>query len=127
MFKKIDHVEIVPTDINRTIEFYVSVLGFKLKERYPVPMPPMREIAFLELGGSVIELISAENPAAQRKQWETGYRAIAIEVENMAAAVDYLKGKGVPATWGPMVIGNSVRAEIQDPDGLLIELRQWGV
>ena len=51
MFKKIDHIEIIPADINRTIEFYVSVLGFNIKERFPVPMVPMREIAYLELGG----------------------------------------------------------------------------
>lgn len=126
MFKKIDHIEIVPTDINRTIEFYVSVLGFKIRERFPVPMPPMKEIAYLELGGTVIELISVDKPAAApHKQWEVGYRAIAIEVDNMDSTINYLKGKGIGITWGPMAAGKSVRAEIQDPDGLPIELRQW--
>ena len=126
MFKKIDHVEIVPTDIDRTIEFYVSILGFKVRQRYPGPMAPMTEIAYLELGGTVIELISVENPAAALPaQWETGYRAIAIEVEDMDAAVNYLKSKGIAITWGPMAAGKSKRAEIQDPDGFPIELRQW--
>ncbi len=126
MFKKIDHIEIVPTDINRTIEFYVSVLGFKVRERFPVPMPPMKEIAYLVLGGTVIELISVEKPAAKPQEpWVVGYRAIAIEVENMDATVNYLKSKGVAITWGPMAAGKSIRAEIQDPDGLPIELRQW--
>jgi glyoxylase I family protein len=126
MFKKIDHIEIVPTDINRTIEFYVSVLGFKIRERFPVPMAPMKEIVYLELGGTVIELISVETPAAEpRKQWEVGYRAIAIEVEDMDSTVNYLKSKGITITWGPVATGRSKRAEIQDPDGLPIELRQW--
>jgi glyoxylase I family protein len=62
-------------------------------------MPPMKEIAYLELGGTVIEHISVEDPAAASKnQWEAGYRAIAIEVENMDAAVNYLKGKGIALT-----------------------------
>lgn len=126
MFKRIDHMEIIPTDIDRTIEFYVSVLGFKIRERFPIPKTPMKEIAYLELGDTVIELISIEAPAAEPpKQWAVGYRAIAIEVEDMDSAVNYLKGKGIPITWGPVSTGKSKRAEIQDPDGLPIELRQW--
>lgn len=126
MFKKIDHIEIVPTDINRTIEFYVSVLGFKIRERFPVPIPPMKEIAYLELGGTVIELISVEKPAATpQNPWKVGYRAIAIEIDDMDSTVNYLKSKGIAITWGPVSTGKSKRAEIQDPDGLPIELRQW--
>lgn len=126
MFKRIDHVEIVPTDINRSIEFYVSILGFTIKERLPIPKPPMKEIAYLELGGSVVEFISVEKPAgASQQQWEVGYRAIAIEVENMDVTIDYLRGKGIPISWGPVSTGKSFRAEIKDPDGLTIELRQW--
>ena len=108
------------------MNFYVSILGFKEKQRFPVPMPPMKEIAYLELGGIVIELISVEKPAPlSREQWQVGYRAIAVEVENMDAAVKYLKEKGIPITWGPVKTGTSIRTEIQDPDGLPIELRQW--
>ena len=33
MFKKIDHVEIVTDQLDRTVEFYTDVLGFKLKAR----------------------------------------------------------------------------------------------
>ena len=126
MFKRIDHVEIIPTDINKTIEFYVSILGFKIKERFPIPTAPMKEIAYLTLGDTVIELISVESPAENpQKQWELGYRAIAIEVEDMNSAINYLKDKGIPITWGPVSTGKGKRAEIQDPDGFLIELRQW--
>ena len=50
---------------------------------------------------------------------------MAIEVDNMDEALEYLKGKGVECVWGPMDVGGSIRAEIRDPDGLCIELRQW--
>jgi len=126
MFKRIDHIELVPTDIDRTIDFYVSLLGFKIRERFPMSNAPMKEIAYLELGDTVLELISVDLTSAEpRKQWESGYRAIAIEVDDMDSAVDYLKGKGIPITWGPVSLGTSKRAEIQDPDGFPIELRQW--
>jgi glyoxylase I family protein len=54
-----------------------------------------------------------------------GYPRLALEVENMDKAVEYLKDKGVEISLGPINLGTSKRAEIKDPDGLSIELRQW--
>jgi len=126
MFKRIDHVEILPSDMDRTIGFYTDVLGFQMKERFPVHAPGLREVAFLTLGDTMLELLGAENPtAAPECASPVGYARLAIEVEDMAKAVEYLKGKGVEITWGPMDLGGSWRAEITDPDGLSIELRQW--
>ena len=62
MFKRIDHVEIIPIDVEQTIDFYVNILGFKVKSRHEMDRPPMKEIVYLELGDTVIELIGAENP-----------------------------------------------------------------
>ncbi len=50
---------------------------------------------------------------------------VAAQVADMDKAIAYLAGKGVAVTWGPVLLGKSKRAEIQDPDGLPIELRQW--
>ena len=50
---------------------------------------------------------------------------MAIEVDDMDRAIEYLKSKGVSVSWGPVTLGTSKRAEIKDPDGLSIELRQW--
>jgi len=36
-----------------------------------------------------------------------------------------LKQKGVELAWGPVKRSDYVRAEIRDPDGNPIELRQW--
>jgi len=33
--------------------------------------------------------------------------------------------KRYTVTWGPVDLGVSIRAEITDPDGLTIELREW--
>ncbi len=126
MFKRVDHVEIVPVDAEETIEFYTRIFGFKIKSRKIASMPPMKEVIYLELGDTVIEIISVENPEPKSEaSWEVGYRAIALEVESMTEAVDYLADKGITITWGPRDLGDSMRGEIRDPNGLIIELREW--
>ncbi len=126
MFKRIDHVEIVPRDAERTISFYVDILGFRITSRHKVDRPPMREVIYLQLGDTVIEIISADDPKPKSDApWEVGYRGIALEVEDMVKAVDYLKGKGITMAREPVDLGDSFRGEIRDPDGLIIELRQW--
>src|SRR3990172_5038838 len=126
MFKRIDHVEIVPGDMDRSIAFYTNVLGFKVKERRKVERPPLQEIAYITLNDSMVELLSYADPLPpSSEQRQIRYRMMAIEVEDMAKAVEYLKTKGVELSLGPVALGTSIRAEIKDPDGLSIELRQW--
>jgi glyoxylase I family protein len=126
MFKRIDHVEIIPSDFEKSIVFYTEVLGFTLKERMKVAAPPLEEVAYLKLGDSVLELLRVSDAAcATTEPWSVGYRMMALEVENMEQAVEYLAEQGVPITWGPVNLGNSKRAEIHDIDGFPIELRQW--
>jgi glyoxylase I family protein len=43
----------------------------------------------------------------------------------MAKAVEYLKSQGIAMARQPVDLGDSFRGEIRDPDGLIIELRQW--
>jgi glyoxylase I family protein len=126
VFKRIDHVEIIPRDFEKSIGFYTEVLGFVIKQRMEVPAPPLVEIAYLELGGTVLELMRVPDAAcATTEPWSVGYRMMALEVEDMDLAIEYLAGKGVAITWGPVDLGKSKRAEIQDTDGIPIELRQW--
>jgi len=126
MFKRIDHIEIIPRNIEKTISFYTGILGFKIKQRQKVEVPPLEEIVYIELNGSVIELMKVKNPSLPpQNPWQAGLRMIALEVEDMDTVVKYLSSKGVGMTWGPVTLGKSKRAEIKDPDGLSIELRQW--
>ena len=130
MFKRIDHVEIVTDQPDRTVEFYTEVLGFKLKfrdriERSSLGVP--MDLMYLELGDTVVELISYEGaafePAPQKEH--LGYRMMALEVEDMQKAIEYLQTKGIDIVWGPRVRETYARAEIRDPNGYHIELRQW--
>ena len=129
MFKRIDHVEIVTDQPERTELFYTEVLGFRVRARDHIERPggTALNLAYLDLGGTTVELISYEgvpvDPAPKLEH--LGYRMIALEVDDMEKTAEYLKGKGVDIVWGPMVRDNYARAEIRDPNGYGIELRQW--
>jgi catechol 2,3-dioxygenase-like lactoylglutathione lyase family enzyme len=125
MFKRIDHVEILPSDFERSMTFYKDILEFRLISRMPVNAGPLKEVAFLQLGDTVLELLHMENPAPMSSSMTVGYRAMALEVESMEAATTYLRDSGVAVSWGPVDLGVSIRAEITDPDGLTVELREW--
>ena len=129
MFKRIDHVEIVTADQDKTIAFYTDVLGFKEKKRDRVELPDGAKLnmVYLDLGGTVVELMAWEGvPVGPEPEKEhLGYRMIALEVDDMNATTEYLKEKGVDIVWGPMVRDTYARAEISDPNGYRIELRQW--
>jgi glyoxylase I family protein len=130
MFKRIDHVEIVTDKPAETAAFYTDVLGFKVRQRDRVERSGLGvpiDLVYLELGGTTVELITYDgatvDPAPQKEH--LGYRMIALEIEDMDRAVEYLKTKGVDITWGPRVAPSYARAEIHDPNGYSIELRQW--
>lgn len=126
MFKRIDHVEITPGDMERALAFYQEILGFSLASRIPLNSPPLREIAYLKLGDTMIELLGVEEPVpASQDLAQIGYRGLALEVDDMEETLRDLSGKGIGVAWGPVNLGDSIRAEIRDPDGLVIELRQW--
>ena len=126
MLKRIDHVEIVPQDFERSLAFYTGTLGFALDHRYPIDAGPIKEVAYLTLNGSAIELLRAEPATVQGRQpGQVGYNAMAWEVDDMEATLRDLAAKGIAPTWGPRTRPAYIRAEIADPDGNAIELRQW--
>ena len=73
IFKRVDHVEIVPRDPERTIDFYTHILNFQIKSRNAVKKPPMQEVIYLELGDTVIEIISVDNATPKPEvPWQVG-------------------------------------------------------
>jgi glyoxylase I family protein len=130
MFKRIDHVEIVTDQLDRTVKFYTDVLGFAVKARDRIERSglgvPMN-LVYLDLGGTVVELISYEGAVVEPapKNERLGYRMMALEVDDMQRAIDYLRTNGIEIVWGPRIRETYSRAEIRDPNGNHIELRQW--
>ena len=60
-------------------------------------------------------------------QTKMGMRMFALRVDDMAKTVEYLESKGVEFFQAPRetAVFEGLRAEILDPDGIRIELREW--
>ena len=130
MFKRIDHVELITDQPERMIEFYTRVFGFKVKARDRVERSSAGvpiDLVYMQLGDTTVELITYDGAkvAPAPTGLHLGYNLMAIEVEDMSKAIEFLKGQGLEIVWGPKTREHSARAEIMDPDGNRIELRQW--
>ena len=125
LFKRIDHIELVTANPERAERFYTGVLGFEVRSRATVPGG--LELVYLDLGGTTVELLryTAPPPEPAAAGLRLGYRMMAIEVEDMQQALDALMKHGIEPVWGPVMRPAYARAEIRDPDGNHIELRQW--
>ncbi|MBO9537191.1 lactoylglutathione lyase [Herbaspirillum sp.] len=114
-------------DLDRSIDFYTTVLGMKLLRRNDYPDGKFT-LAFVGYGDesdhTVLEL--THNWDTKSYDLGTGYGHIAIEVEDAYAACDAVKQKGglVTREAGPMKHGKTVIAFVQDPDGYKIEFIQ---
>jgi len=130
MFKRIDHIELLTAAPLRTIAFYVDALGFRERERARIPETPSGplDLVYLELGGTTVEVMcypKAKAIPSRDAEQRLGWQCLALEVEDMDSALNMLKEKGVEAAWGPVKRPDYARAEIRDPEGNPIELRQW--
>jgi catechol 2,3-dioxygenase-like lactoylglutathione lyase family enzyme len=130
MFKRIDHIELLTETPDRMIAFYIGVLGFRERERVRIPETPSGplDLAYLELGDTTVEVMcypEAKSIPPRDTQQRLGWQCLALEVDDMDGALTVLNGKGVKAAWGPVKRQDYARAEIRDPDGNPIELRQW--
>ena len=131
MFKRIDHIELLTAAPERAVAFYTGVLGFRERERMRVPQTPSGplDLVYLELGGTTLEVMCFPEAKARIpervSELRQGWQCLALEVEDMDGALSALKEEGVEPSWGPMKRPDYARAEIRDPDGNPIELRQW--
>ena len=130
MFKRIDHIELLTAAPERTIAFYIGVLGFRERERMRIPETPSGplNLVYLELGGTTVEVMCYPDAKAippRSAEQRLGWQCLALEVDDMDGVLNMLKDKGVVTAWGPVKRPDYARAEIHDPDGNPIELRQW--
>lgn len=119
------HTMLRVTDLPRSIAFYTDVLGMTLLRQKDYPDGQFT-LAFLGYGPeseqTVIEL--TYNWGVDNYELGTAYGHIAIEVDDVQAAVDAMRAKGAKILRepGPMKHGSTVLAFLEDPDGYRIEL-----
>ena len=102
MFKRIDHIELLTADPVRVLAFYTGVLGFRERERMTIPETPSGplELAYLELGGTTIEVMcypQATAIAPRGSEPRFGWQCLALEVDDMDDTLRALKAQVLAA------------------------------
>jgi len=94
LIKKVEHVALIVTDMEKSISYYSSMFGFSLRIRRQIKT---RDLAFLkhdQQPGFEIELIRDLVP--QGEYSERGIvNHLAFTVENMEEAIRFYKEKGI--------------------------------
>ena len=96
MFNRIHHIAIICSDYEKSKNFYVRILGFKvIKETYREERKSYKlDLALNE--DYIIELFSFPNPPKRISRPEAqGLRHLAFEVDSLEQAVSYLQSKGI--------------------------------
>ncbi len=120
-----DHTAVQVSDIDASIEFYTSNLGFKLMSLETSEQLKMR-FAFLELEGSKFELIEDLRGNFVKLQLAEPYCPhYCLEVEDMETAVRQLHEQGIEILSGPIDLPGEVFVYFTDPDDNVLEYIQW--
>ena len=112
-------------DLEASIKFYTHVLGMRELRRKDYPEGEFT-LAFVGYGdeaeNTVIEL--TYNWGTDNYEIGAGFGHIAIEVDDVYAAVAEVKARGgkVIREAGPMNAGTTIIAFVEDPDSYQIEL-----
>lgn len=129
--KGMDHVEVWAKDLQESLAFYTDVLGFRHLRTTEARRPDgtVHGQVCVTLGGMMIELIAApaERASEEVDVGRMGVKAFALTVEDMEATAAALRERGVTFVQQPKPGSsfNGWRAEILDPNGIGIELREW--
>ncbi|WP_026476987.1 methylmalonyl-CoA epimerase [Alkaliphilus transvaalensis] len=95
---KLDHIGIAVKNLDETLKFYQDILGLECVGTEVVEEQKVR-VAFLPIGDTEVELLESteeDGPIAKfiEKKGE-GIQHLAFRVENIEAAIESMKEKGV--------------------------------
>jgi len=124
---RILHTMIRVGDLERSIDFYTTVLGMKVLRKADYPGGRFTNV-FVgfddESKAAVLELTN--NWDTKSYDLGNGYGHVAVEVNDAYKACEEVKKRGGKVTReaGPMKHGTTVIAFVEDPDGYKIEFVQ---
>jgi methylmalonyl-CoA/ethylmalonyl-CoA epimerase len=129
--KKIEHIGIAVTDINKSNELFSKIFG---KENYKSEIVESEGVttSFFQIGESKIELVSATNSESSISKYlqknREGMHHISFEVEDIVKEMARLKGEGIRLLNDTPKKGadNKIICFLhpKDTNGVLIELCQ---
>lgn len=99
MFTVVDHIGFAVANVEEAITFYTQAYGLTEWERIALPERHM-EVGVARLGETLIELIAPTSEQAAFSKFlhekGPGIHHIAYRVDDIAAALEELKARGVP-------------------------------
>lgn len=151
MIRGIDHINLVVSNLERSVRFYCDVLGFRkthdvfMEGDWIEAIVGLRgvkgKVAFVEPpgGGVRLELLEYVAPTGEAQPENSrantpGLRHIAFRVENIAAMAEQLRAAGVtlfsdpvrvPAGVVKFAAGDKTLVYFLDPDGVILELAEY--
>ncbi len=151
MISAVDHINLVVSDLERSVRFYTELLGFKEVRRAHLEGKWIESIIGLKgvranvvyilapAGEPRLELLCYESPQGESILENSlantpGLRHIALQVEDIQKAVKRLKEAGVkiigetvevPASVVTHDAGHKTLCYFLDPDGILLELAEY--
>ena len=109
----VHHVSINVDDVDAALAFYTDVLGLSRRGDRP-------DFGFggawLDAGGQQVHLIEGKVPPNQGQHF-------ALQVEDLPAVVDELRGRGLTVS-DPVKVGRGLQSFLNDPAGNSVELQQ---
>jgi catechol 2,3-dioxygenase-like lactoylglutathione lyase family enzyme len=151
MIRAIDHINIVVSDLERSVKFYTELLGFEKTNSAHMEGEWIESIVGLKgvvadvvfivapAGEPRIELLSYKTPTGeaipQNSMANTiGLRHIALRVDDIHSASEKLREAGVKLLSGPVIVpgsvvthdaGHKMLCYFHDPDGTLLEITEY--
>lgn len=121
LIKNIAHVGYQVSDLTHSLTFY-EPLGFKCQQRFSKlsPQGTTIEVAFIEMGGAVLELYQLPEGIPFDVQ-RCGINHIALEVSNLDAVQRKLEELDYPLDEGPIEEKNVRFLLVRGPDGERLE------
>jgi glyoxylase I family protein len=142
MIEGLEHVALEVQDAERSLRFYADLFGAVETNQWESKLPGIRRIIFMNLGGTVIELIERGGEKERfQDRGDAGIKHLCLRVTNLQAMMAMVERLGVKVQSGPVVIDRSKyepalsdgtldldkgikRAVVLDPDGIQIELME---
>ncbi len=126
MITGIGHLAFRIADLEKSLDFYCKMLGFREAFRLEREGEPSPWIVYIQIASNqFIELFpggQGENPPRSRS---VGYNHFCLEVDDMQATLRELEERGLALTGSPQQgVDRNWQYWITDPDGNAIELMQ---
>jgi catechol 2,3-dioxygenase-like lactoylglutathione lyase family enzyme len=124
---KIGHVVLMAQDLEKSVDFYTRVLGFRVSDVYPATMVPGRMV-FMRCASDhhgVALVGGAKGPGNSNELNHMAFEVATLD--EVFRARDHLEAEGVKITYaGRRRAGCQVAVEFLDPDNHVLEI-YWGI